>query len=119
MRALAPAVLLALIACAPRASLPPRPALEDARLGAFPPDVRAAIRERRVVPGMSPEAVRLAWGAPTGMARSTSVAAPGLAYERWSYGGGTAATPAREVWFADGKVVDVTGPTGPPTVGSP
>ncbi len=117
MRALAPALLLALLpACAPRAALPPRSAEapEDARLASLPPELRAAVRERRVTRGMSPEVVRLAWGEPTAVARSSSFAAPGLAYERWSYGAGTAGAPAREVWFADGKVVDLTGPSGPP-----
>ncbi len=116
MRAPVPALLLSLLAaCAHRTEAPPAPAAarEDARLAHFLPEVRAAIRERRVVRGMSPEAVRLAWGAPAAVARSASVAAPGLAYERWSYGGGPG-VPAREVWFADGKVVDLTGPAGPP-----
>jgi len=116
MRVLAPALLLAPAACAPRAALTPRPAAapEDARLAPFPPDVRTAIRERRVTRGMSPEAVRLAWGEPPAVARSTSSVVPGLAYERWSWAAGTDGAPAREVWFADGKVVDATGPPGPP-----
>ena len=116
MRVLVPAVLLALAACAPRAALPTRPAAapEDARLAPFPPEVRAAIRERRVVRGMSPEAVRLAWGEPAAVARSASSVVAGLAYERWTYPTAAETAPAREVWFADGKVVDVTGPSGPP-----
>jgi hypothetical protein len=68
---------------------------------------------------MGPDAVRLAWGEPAGVARSASATAPGLAYERWRYGDGPGGAPAREVWFADGKVVDVTGPSGPPATGSP
>lgn len=120
MRALVPAVFLSLAACAQRATPAPRPAAgEDARLAPFSPEVRAAIRERRLVRGMSPAAVRLAWGEPTATAPSASAAAPGLAYDRWRYAG-AAGAPAREVWFADGKVVDVTGPPGSPAgPGSP
>jgi hypothetical protein len=58
---------------------------------------------------MEAEAVRLAWGEPASVERTPSATAPGLAYERWSYGGGPAGQ-GRAVWLADGRVVDVVEP---------
>jgi hypothetical protein len=106
-RALALALsLLALSCAAPARVAAPAAAPPDPRLDRYPAAVRAAIRERRVVRGMDAEAVRLAWGEPAAVERTPSLAAPGLLYERWSYGAGPGG-PARAVWLADGRVVDV------------
>lgn len=116
MRApLAPLLAGLLAACAspgarPAASRPPGPGLER-----WPPEIRAAIRERRLVRGMDAEAVRLAWGVPDAVERTPSAAAPGLEYQRWSWRAGPGG-PARFAWLADGQVVDVlVQPAGGPT----
>jgi len=107
-RALALALALLALSCAApaRVAAPAVPTPPDPRLARFPPAIQAAIRERRVVGGMDAEAVRLAWGEPAAVERTPSVAAPGLWYERWSYGAGPGG-PARAVWLAEGRVVDV------------
>jgi hypothetical protein len=104
------ALLLAglLAACA---APQPRPAAPPAapELARFSPEIRAAIRERRVVRGMDADAVRLAWGQPDAVERTPSAAAPGLEYQRWSWRAGPGG-PARFAWLADGRVVDVLVP---------
>ena len=109
MRAsLAPFLATLLAACASPA---PRPAAAPPASGLerWPPELRAAIRERRVVRGMDAEAVRLAWGEPDAVERTPSAAAPGLEYQRWSWRAGPGG-PARFAWLADGRVVDVLVP---------
>ena len=99
MRApLAPLLAGLLAACAS-----PRPA--GPGLERWPPDVRAAIRERRLLRGMDAEAVRLAWGEPDAVERTPSASAPGLEYQRWSWRAGSGG-PARFAWLAGGQVVD-------------
>jgi hypothetical protein len=104
------ALLLAglLAACAaprPRPAAPPA----AAELARFPPEIRAAILERRAVRGMDAEALRLAWGEPDAVERTPSAAAPGLEYQRWSWRAAPGG-PARFAWLADGRVVDVLAP---------
>lgn len=81
----------------------------DPRLARYPPEIRSAIEERRVVRGMDAEAVRLAWGEPDAVERTPSAVAPGLVYERWTW-----RAAARVAWLAEGRVVDAisTEPTG-------
>ncbi len=114
------ALLLAglLAACAspapPAASRLPGPGLER-----WPPEIRAAIRERRLVRGMDAEAVRLAWGPPDAVERTPSAGSPGLEYQRWSWRAGPGG-PARFAWLADGQVVDLlVPPAGPPAPTAP
>ncbi len=107
---LAPLLCGLLVACAapaPRPAPPPAPSLAS-----YPEEIRAAIRERRVVRGMDPAAVRLAWGEPDAVERTPSAAAPGLEYQRWSWRAGPGG-PARFAWLADGRVVDVLVPPPP------
>jgi hypothetical protein len=105
-RALALALSLLALSCAAPARVAAPASPPDPRLDRYPAAIRAAIRERRIVRGMDAAAVRLAWGEPAAVERTPSAAAPGLAYERWSYGAGPGG-PARAVWLADGRVVDV------------
>jgi len=107
-RALALALLLLALSCAApaRVAAPAAPTPPDPRIASYPAAIQAAIRERRVVRGMDAQAVRLAWGDPAAVERTPSATAPGLAYERWAYGAGPGG-PARAVWLADGRVVDV------------
>jgi hypothetical protein len=104
-RALALALSVLALSCGAPARVA-APAPTDPRLSRFPAAVQAAIRERRVVRGMDAEAVRLAWGEPAAVQRTPSAVAPGLAYEQWSYAASPMG-PARAVWLADGRVVDV------------
>ncbi len=107
MRApLAPLLAALLAACASPRPLALHTAPPLAGLERWPPEVQAAIRERRVVRGMDAEAVRLAWGEPDAVERTPSAAAPGLEYQRWSWRAGPSG-PARFAWLADGRVVDV------------
>ena len=98
---LAPLLAGLLAACAAPAA---RPAAGP-ELASYPPEVQAAIRERRVVRGMDAAAVRLAWGEPDAVERTPSAAAPGLEYQRWSWRAGPG-RPARFAWLADGQVLD-------------
>lgn len=108
MRApLAPLLAGLLAACgSPR---PAGPGLER-----WPPEIQAAIRERRLLRGMDAGAVRLAWGEPDAVERAPSASVPGLEYQRWIWRAGPG-HPARFAWFAGGQVVDFLVP--PP--GSP
>ncbi len=53
-----------------------------------------------ITPGLAAAEVRRRLGAPQRVERIPSAAAPGAAYERWSY-------RDREVVLLDGKVIDV------------
>jgi hypothetical protein len=105
---LAPLLAGLLASCAAPA---PRPAAPPplADLGRFAPEVQAAIRERRLLRGMDAAAVRLAWGEPDAVERTSSAAAPSLEYQRWSWRAGPGG-PSRFAWLADGRVVDVLVP---------
>ncbi len=119
MRApLLPLLLGLVAACAAATPRPPGSPAAGPELGRYPPEVRAAIRERRVVPGMDAAAVRLAWGEPDAVERTPSAAAPGLEYQRWSWRAG-AAGPARLAWLAEGRVVDWLVPAAAPTAPTP
>lgn len=93
-----------------------------AGLERWPPQVQAAIRERRLLRGMDAEAVRLAWGEPDAVERTSSASVPGLEYQRWSWRAGSGG-PARFAWLAGGQVVDVlvlpAGGAAPPTAPPP
>jgi hypothetical protein len=117
---LAPLLAALLAACASPAPRPAGPPAPGPSLERWPPEVQAAIRERRVVRGMDAEAARLAWGEPDAVERTPSAAAPGLEYQRWSWRAGPGG-PARFVWLADGRVVDVLVPPagGPPAPTAP
>lgn len=76
------------------------------RLNKFPEYIRQAIFEQRVVPGMSPEALLLAWGRPLEIERRD---ADGLLLERWSYRRAQADGRILDwsVYFQAGLVTDV------------
>jgi len=63
-----------------------------------------------VVPGMDAAAVRRAWGDPAAVRRIPSPSAPGLVYERWTWG---APGHGREVVLVEGKAIDVLDPSRP------
>jgi hypothetical protein len=64
------------------------------------PPAAAAGVPSAVAPGLDAAEVRRRLGAPQRVERIPSAAAPGAAYERWSY-------RDREVVLLDGKVIDV------------
>ncbi len=103
MRApLAPLLAALMAACtSPR----PGPLPPGASLERWPPEVRTAIREKRLLRGMDAEAVRLAWGEPDAVERTPSASAPGLEYQRWTWRSGSGG-PARFAWLAGGQVID-------------
>jgi hypothetical protein len=64
------------------------------------PPAAAASVPAAIAPGLDAAEVRRRLGAPQRVERIPSAAAPGAAYERWSY-------RDREVVLLDGKVIDV------------
>lgn len=97
----------------------PGPLPGGASLERWPPEVRAAIREKRLLRGMDAEAVRLAWGEPDAVERTPSASAPGLEYQRWSWRAGSGG-PARFAWLAGGQVIDfLAPPAGGPAATAP
>jgi len=104
------AMLGAACARSPGAALaPPAPAAPGADSPGGPPAVP------EVVPGMDAATVRRAWGDPAAVRRIPSPSAPGLVYERWSWG---APGKGREVVIVDGKAVDVLDPLRPEGAGA-
>ena len=103
-RALAIAALL--VASCAAAPAPPVPGLSVAG----PP----AALSPPIAVGSDAAALRRAWGNPSSVQRIPSPAAPGLVYERWTWG---APGEGREAVLVDGRVVDLLGP--PPAGATP
>ncbi|MBZ4422834.1 hypothetical protein [Myxococcus sp. RHSTA-1-4] len=68
-----------------------------AQLEALAPAVREAVREKRLVPNMPMDAVRMAWGPPERIVRSLEGTSKN---EEWSY-----PTGRRKVFLTDGRLV--------------
>lgn len=69
----------------------------SAQLDALPPAVKDAVREKRLVPNMSMDAVRMAWGPPERVLRTLEGASKN---EEWTYPGGR-----RKAFLTDGRLV--------------
>jgi len=65
-----------------------------------------------VSPGMDAATLRRTWGEPASVERISSPAAPGLVYERWSWG---APGEGRTALLVGGRVVDLLDPSAPPS----
>ncbi|MCY1023106.1 hypothetical protein [Pyxidicoccus sp. MSG2] len=67
-----------------------------AQLDALPPAVKEAVREKRLVPNMSMDAVRMAWGPPERVLRTLEGSSKN---EEWTYPGGR-----RKAFLTDGRL---------------